>query len=193
MLAALSASLAMADDFKTNDGKEYKDATVTRVEADGIVVRTKKGISKLYFTELPKDVQERFHYDPDKAVAAQAAAVRQAEQMNRQAEEFDKQRKADYKEQQKAVAEGRNVQALADRLADLSQQEDNLLAEIGRVENAQEVARRKWVSQPWDGRYQQPYTDSAEANLPLLRGRLQNVRDEKERVRQELARAQRQP
>ena len=75
IFAALSASIALADDFKTNNGKEYKNATVTQVEADGIVVRTKVGISKLYFTELPKDVQERFHYDPANAAAAQAAQV----------------------------------------------------------------------------------------------------------------------
>ena len=36
--------------------------TVSRVEADGIVLRTKSGITKVYFTELSKDVQERFHY-----------------------------------------------------------------------------------------------------------------------------------
>ncbi|MFH7813360.1 hypothetical protein ACH0C8_15725, partial [Acetobacter lovaniensis] len=52
----------LADDFKTIDGKEYKNATVSRVEANGVMVKTKGGISKVYFTELPKDVQERFHY-----------------------------------------------------------------------------------------------------------------------------------
>jgi hypothetical protein len=63
ILATLSvASLAFADDFKTIDGKEYKNVTVSRVEADGIVIKTKTGISKIYFVELPKDVQERFHY-----------------------------------------------------------------------------------------------------------------------------------
>src|SRR5215831_2940552 len=61
-LALLSTSVALAEDFRTLNGKEYKDATVTGVEADGIVVRTKSGITKIYFTELPKDVQERFHY-----------------------------------------------------------------------------------------------------------------------------------
>jgi hypothetical protein len=55
-------SLAPAEDFKTVSGKIYKDATVSHVEADGIVLRTKSGISKVYFAELPKDVQERFHY-----------------------------------------------------------------------------------------------------------------------------------
>jgi hypothetical protein len=59
---ALSTSFALAEDFKTINGKEYKDATVSRVDADGIVLRTKSGITKVYFVELPKDVQERFHY-----------------------------------------------------------------------------------------------------------------------------------
>jgi hypothetical protein len=62
ILAALSASLGLAEDFKTIDGKEYKNATVSRVESDGIVLKTKSGITKVYFAELPKDVQERFHY-----------------------------------------------------------------------------------------------------------------------------------
>jgi len=61
MFASLCVSLALADDFKTTDGKEYKDATVSRVGPDGIVLRTKFGISKVYFVELPKEVQERFH------------------------------------------------------------------------------------------------------------------------------------
>ena len=71
-LAMLSASLALAEDFKTVSGRVYKDATISHVEADGIVIKTKTGISKIYFVELPKDVQERFHYGsatpPGKAV-----------------------------------------------------------------------------------------------------------------------------
>ena len=62
MLIGCFASIALAEDFKTIDGKEYKNATVSRVEADGIVLKTKSGITKVYFAELPKDVQERFHY-----------------------------------------------------------------------------------------------------------------------------------
>ena len=58
--AALLASMALAEDFKTVEGKEYKDVTVTRVEPDGIVLTTKTGMSKVYFAELPKDVQDRF-------------------------------------------------------------------------------------------------------------------------------------
>jgi hypothetical protein len=62
ILALLSTSLALAEDFKTVSGRVYKDVTISHVEADGIVLRTKTGISKVYFVELPKDVQERFHH-----------------------------------------------------------------------------------------------------------------------------------
>src|SRR6266481_5774078 len=62
VLAIAVLQFALADDFKTISGKEYKNVTVSRVEADGIVITTKTGISKIYFVELPKDVQERFHY-----------------------------------------------------------------------------------------------------------------------------------
>ena len=101
ILAVLCASLAMADDFKTTDGKEYKNVKVSRVEPDGIVVITKSGISKLYFTELPKDVQERFNYDPEKAAAAYAAKVAAAQQ----AEELKKQRRAAYQARERQWAE----------------------------------------------------------------------------------------
>jgi hypothetical protein len=78
ILAALSASLALAEDFKTINGKVYKDATISRVEADGIVIKTKTGISKVYFIELPKDVQERFHPrpSPTKTVAAEREPIK---------------------------------------------------------------------------------------------------------------------
>jgi len=75
------ASVALADDFKTIDGKEYKNATVSRVEPDGIVLSSKSGISKVYFTELPKEVQERLttpqkppHTPPNKSQMASRPA-----------------------------------------------------------------------------------------------------------------------
>ena len=51
LAAALSASLALAEDFKTVNGKEYKNATVSRVEPDGIVLIYKSGVAKVYFAE----------------------------------------------------------------------------------------------------------------------------------------------
>ena len=85
IVAVLVASLALSEDFKTTNGKVYKDATVSRIEGDGIVLKTEAGISKVYFTELPQEVQERFHWaKPDEprepfysrwAVAAEDPAV----------------------------------------------------------------------------------------------------------------------
>ena len=81
-------TVAVADDFKLVSGKEYKNVTVSRVEPDGIVLKTKSGISKLYFVELPIDVQQRFHYNAAIASAYSAqqtvnqstmAAVRRGE------------------------------------------------------------------------------------------------------------------
>jgi hypothetical protein len=48
---------------------------VSRVEPDGIVLKSQSGISKVYFTELPKEVQERFHYNLEGA----ATLMRQTE------------------------------------------------------------------------------------------------------------------
>ena len=70
VLITLPASLTMAHDFRTVGGKEYKNATVMRVEPDGIVLRVKSGIVKLYFSELPKGVQEHLRYDGAKTTAA---------------------------------------------------------------------------------------------------------------------------
>src|SRR5438270_7800579 len=74
------ASVILAEDFKAIDGKEYKNVTVSRVEPDGIVLVSSSGISKVYFTELPREVQERFHYDPAKGAtySAKQAAIQQA-------------------------------------------------------------------------------------------------------------------
>ena len=74
VLAFAALQFAFADDFKTINGKEYENAQVSRVEADGIVIRTKTGISKIYFSELPKDVQERFRPMPAKTPPITARA-----------------------------------------------------------------------------------------------------------------------
>ena len=73
-------SFALAEDFKTISGKIYKDATISHVEADGIVLRTKSGISKVYFVELPKDVQEKFHYGQTTPITAKREPVQEPTQ-----------------------------------------------------------------------------------------------------------------
>jgi thioredoxin 1 len=86
-----SASIALAEDFKAIDGKEYKNVKVSRVEPDGIVLISKSGISKVYFTELPKEVQDRFHYDV--AQAAAYSAEQTANQVALQTQQAELRRK----------------------------------------------------------------------------------------------------
>jgi hypothetical protein len=98
ILAALFASLAFAEDFKTIKGKEYKNVTVSRVEADGILLRGKTGVSKVYFSELPKDVQERFRSKPAQAATAaeqpKPAQIAQSNAETRRADERRRQEEA---------------------------------------------------------------------------------------------------
>ncbi len=131
------ASAALSEDFKTVNGKEYKDATITRVEPDGIVLKTTSGITKVYFTELPKDVQEHFHYDSGKAAsysAEQAATYtayqEQQEERRRQQHDAEAKNNASLREQQAATS---RVQALEIRYRELQQQEDDLLRQMGQA------------------------------------------------------------
>jgi uncharacterized protein (TIGR03067 family) len=63
ILAALSLSVALAEDFKTVNGKEYKNATVSRIESDtfrfpGLAedATSKAGTFKLDATKKPKEI-----------------------------------------------------------------------------------------------------------------------------------------
>jgi hypothetical protein len=144
ILAALSTSLALAEEFKTIAGKEYKDATITRVEPDGIIVKMNSGISKLYFAELPKEVQERFHYEPQAATAYSAAQAANDEMYNKQQEE------ARYRQEDAGAQKNANIakqQAANDRAQAL--QDQNLAQEQEKaLQHARNADRRRSVHRP---------------------------------------------
>jgi hypothetical protein len=86
---------AIAEDFEANNGKEYKNAKVSRVEPDGIVVTFSGGIVKIPFTELSPEIQKKYGYNREAAADFQQqryqADVQRANQIaegqQRQAEE----------------------------------------------------------------------------------------------------------
>jgi hypothetical protein len=178
-------SPALAEEFKTVNGKEYKDATVTRVEPDGIMIKTKSGITKIYFTELPKEVQEHFHYDSEKAAsyaAAQSANYtayqKQQDERQRQQQAADAKSKAALAEQQAA---NNRTQALHARYNELQKQEDDLLRQIGEAK------------QPGPAYYGGAnnrtllhHANPHKSQLPLLQSHLSDVRREKGEVRKQL-------
>jgi hypothetical protein len=183
------ASVAFADDFKTINGKEYKNVTVSRVEPDGIVLTGSSGIAKVYFTELPKEVQERFHYDAQNAAAygaQQAAAYAERNAAVQSAAENGKAAVA-HQQAQARVEQARqgNFSALSARLQELQQQEDSLLIQIGQAERAHRDAKHvRSTGRPY-------YSDPLEAQLPLLRGHLEDARRDKAELKRQLERAQR--
>jgi sRNA-binding protein len=178
---------ALSDDFKTLNGKEFKDATITRVEPDGIVVKTKSGMSKVYFAELPKEVQERFHYDPQKAstysaeqAANYAAYQNQQAEAQRQREEAAAKNNAISAQQQAAK---NRTQALQDRYATLQQEENALLLKIGEAKQP--------GPEYWQGKHKGHHPNPQKSQLPLLQSQLSDVRHEKGVVRKQLEKGQR--
>jgi len=178
---------ASSEDYKTINGKEFKDATVTRVEPDGIVVKTKSGMSKVYFAELPKEIQERFHYDPRKAstysaeqAANYAAYQNQQSEAQRQREEAAAKNNATLAQQQAAK---NRTQALQDRYATLQQEENALLVKIGEAKQP--------GPEYWQGKHKSHHPNPQKSQLPLLQSQLSEVRHEKGEVRKQLEKPQR--
>ena len=178
IIAALSASIALADDFKTIDGKEYKNVKVKRVEPNGIVLVSKSGISKVYFVELPKEVQQRFNYDPKKA----AAYLRQKAKATRKNNEQLAKERADIHEW--FGDQRQNVQTLQARYQQLQQQEADLLSQIGAMQS-----QPASVQIP-SGRHSYSYSNPLRANLPSLQSQLSEIRREKAQVREQLEKTQ---
>ncbi|PYJ51892.1 MAG: hypothetical protein DME87_01570 [Verrucomicrobia bacterium] len=190
------APVVLADDFKTIEGKEYKNVKVSRVEPDGIVLITKAGISKVYFTELPKAVQERFNYDPEKAPAYSAeqnAALeqlrnQQQEAMIRRAETTEKTNKYVGEQAQASAArqsQQEKVQRLQARYDELQKQERDL---IRRIQEAERLPRYL-TGQSGNKHYS--YLNPAWQYVPDWEENLSDVRHEKDQVRKQLEQAQR--
>jgi len=180
-------SSAFAEDFKTVNGKEYTDATVTRVEPDGLVLKTKSGITKVYFTELPKEVQEHFYYDSKKAASYSAeqaanytAYQKLQEETRRQQADTDAKNNAALAQQQAATS---RTQALQTRYGELQKQEDDILRQIGQAKQPGPEYRQ--------GKSVRHQPNPQKSQLPLLQSHLSDVRREKSEVRKQLEKAQR--
>ena len=180
------AAAALSEDFHTVSGKEYKDATVTCVEPDGIIVKTNSGVTKIYFAELPKDVQEQFHYDSGKAAsysaeqaANYAAYQNQQEKNRRQQQDVDAKNNAALAEQQAVT---NRSQALQTRYAQLQNQEDDLLLQIGEAKKPGPSYRQ--------GKTVRHQPNPQKSQLPVLESHLKDVRQEKTEVRKQLEKAQ---
>ena len=180
------AAAALSEDFHTVNGKEYKDATVTRVEPDGISVKTNSGVTKVYFTELPKEVQEQFHYDSTKAASYSAeqtanytAYQKQQEETRRQQQDADAKNNAAVAAQQAAT---NRTQALRTRYSEIQTQEDDLLRQIGQAKQPGPQYRQ--------GKSVRHQANPQKSQLPVLQSHLTDVRHEKAKVKKQLEKAE---
>jgi hypothetical protein len=189
--ATLSASLALADDFKTINGKEYKNATVSRVETDGVVLKSKSGITKVYFTELPKDVQQRFGYDADRAreyaaeqnKALEEAQKQQVEQM-RQSEQDTQKKNIEFGKAQDAVQQWKNGQSFQDTLMLLQREKAGLEQRIQDRRNQPEYLHSHV------GRTTYRYPNPARKDLPDLEDHLRKLNRTIEQTEKQLRQSQ---
>jgi hypothetical protein len=181
------AAAALSEDFKTVNGKEYKDATVTRVDPDGVVVKTKSGITKIYFIELPKEVQEQFHYDSGKAASYSAEQAANYSAYQKQQDETQRQQQAADAKNNAALAQQQAAtnrrQALQTRYGELQKQEDDLLREIGQAKQPGPEYRQ--------GKSVRHQPNPQKSQLPVLQSHLSDVRHEKTEVKKQLEKTER--
>jgi len=75
-LCSIAALVAAVDcfsaDITTLDGKIYKDAKVTGVEADGVHISFRDGVVKVPFNQLPPELQRQYGYNPVKTAGIAA-------------------------------------------------------------------------------------------------------------------------
>lgn len=89
LLVLLSLPLA-AEDWTTTDGTVYKSVQVVRVEDDAVTILYADGGALVPLVKLPRNLQMRFDYDPEKAkVAAAARAKADAENAKQLQAEID--------------------------------------------------------------------------------------------------------
>jgi hypothetical protein len=180
------AAAALSEDFHTVNGKEYRDATITRVEPDGIVLKTNSGVTKIYFTELPKDVQERFHYDSVKGASYSAEQAANYTAYQKQQDETQRQQQAAEAKNQAVLAEQQaaasRMQTLQTRYGELQKQEDDLLRQIGQAKQPGPEYRQ--------GKSVRHQPNPQKSQLPVFESHLKDVRREKSEVRKQLEKAQ---
>lgn len=83
--APLPPSPEKLGDIRLNDGRTLLKVSLLRAEPDGLRLEHAAGVGKVAFEDLPKSLQARFQFDPDKASAFRSAALE--EDARRAAEE----------------------------------------------------------------------------------------------------------
>lgn len=71
MAVLVAADDCFSADITTLDGKTYKDARVTGVEANGVHISFREGVVEVPFDQLPQELQRQYGYDPAQTTGLQ--------------------------------------------------------------------------------------------------------------------------
>jgi hypothetical protein len=75
-LLALLSFPVLAEDWTTSDGTVYLNVQVLHIDDDAVTILYKDGGALVPLVKLPRNLQMRYNYDPDKAKIAAAARVK---------------------------------------------------------------------------------------------------------------------
>lgn len=152
-LFVVGARAADTNALTTTTGKTYACVRVVRVDPDGLSIEYAPepgavGLAKVKFAVLPRDVQERYGYDPKTAEAFESAntAAVQAWNEQRTAEEEAGRRKI--AAQQRAIMEAQAQAAREAYQIELENRDRELRAREVRAKEEQAAAAKKLATRP---------------------------------------------
>jgi hypothetical protein len=122
IILTLTCTACHALDITTTKGTTYTNATVTRIEPDGITIKHRLGITKLFFSELPQDVQTSYGYNPSTARTYNNKAAEQQRQ-------FKARQTAALKNQEKQLEEAQTAEEVKIPLKGVTIEQMNLFPE----------------------------------------------------------------
>jgi cation transport ATPase len=132
LLVLLTANAIFASDITTRDGKTYKHAKVTGVDADGLRIMHSTGVTKVSFDNLPDEIQKEYNYDPAKVAAFRKAAeeAKKAETERAAAAQRERERIALQAEQERRQQEEKRL-AVEQRKKNIDETVSILLFTVG--------------------------------------------------------------
>jgi hypothetical protein len=125
LAVSICISSAYAEDLKTESGRIYRDATISRVDGDGLVIKHRFGIVKVAFKNIAAESREKFN--PQKAAEQARNARRDEEEGARdRTPEVDQQTLAETAERRRFVmAFEEDAEAEAEAFASRIHQNEN--------------------------------------------------------------------
>ena len=101
LATAIGISSTHGEDLKTESGRTYRDAIISRVEADGVVIKHRFGIVRVAFKNIA--AESRGTFNPQKAAELSEGARRQDQEARERAQEMAQRTSEEAAERRRSV------------------------------------------------------------------------------------------